>query len=48
MEDTFDEAYRAHGAAIFAYLVRMTGDRPLAEELTQVDITTGPPLTKPV
>jgi len=35
MEETFDEAYRAHGAAIFAYLVRMTGDRPLAEELTQ-------------
>jgi RNA polymerase sigma-70 factor (ECF subfamily) len=35
MDETFDEAYRAYGAAIFAYLVRMTGDRALAEELCQ-------------
>jgi RNA polymerase sigma-70 factor (ECF subfamily) len=35
MEERFDRAYRAHAAAIYAYLVRMTGDRGLAEELAQ-------------
>ncbi|MHC4469432.1 MAG: RNA polymerase sigma factor [Planctomycetota bacterium] len=35
MEETFETAYRAHGGSVFAYLVRMTGDRSLAEELCQ-------------
>ena len=35
MEGTFEQAWAAYGAQIFGYLVRMTRDRPLAEELCQ-------------
>ena len=35
MEGTFEQAWAAYGARIFAYLVRMTGDRARAEELCQ-------------
>lgn len=35
MEDTFESVYRAYGSKVFAYLARLTGDRPLAEELCQ-------------
>jgi RNA polymerase sigma-70 factor, ECF subfamily len=35
MEREFNRVWRAYGGPVFAYLVRMTGDRGLAEDLCQ-------------
>ena len=37
--NAFDQLYRRLGPQLFAYLVRLTGDRPRAEDLLQVTFT---------
>lgn len=37
--DAFDQLYRRMGPQLFAYLVRLTRDRPRAEDLLQVTFT---------